>query len=41
MQKKKKGKKHVQKSKPFNIVLHLQPNKYRDMGVNINVDIIY
>ena len=31
-------KQYVQKSKLFNIVLHLQPNKYMDMNVDINVD---
>lgn len=34
-------KKHVQDSKPFNIVLHLQPNKYTDMDISINVNIVY
>ena len=35
----KEEKKYVQKSKPFNTVLHLQTNKYIDTYVNINVDI--
>ena len=38
-----KKKKYVQKSKPFNTVLHLQTNKYIDTDVNINddIDIVY